>query len=165
MSKVDTLRCALDYIRNMKRVLQDDEFNDVGSSTMMLPLRSGDSVSPSSTSISFSSEDDDYLVAAFSGDFTSTSHASSPLGDQTELQNKSDLFGSSRLVLSSSSSSPPTGYNDENNDENLHLDVKLEQDQERAHCYEQQGICVSNPLIVMVGQDPTADLDETDNRV
>lgn len=137
MSKVDTLRCALDYIRNMERILQEDEsqYQAHGDS-------STSTVSPSTT-LSFSSEEDDYLVySAFSGDFTPSSNpASSPAPTGNDAINtkemeqcKNDLFGS-RII----SSSP--GYNDENNDENLDLDMKLKFEVTPQEC----GILNHNP--------------------
>jgi hypothetical protein len=61
MSKVDTLRCALDYIRNLERILQlPDSLVDSYSSSPQ--DQSSTMTSLSSSSIIFSSEDEDLFI-------------------------------------------------------------------------------------------------------
>lgn len=72
MSKVDTLRCALDYIRNLERILQLPESQGGDSSPLSSILTSSpnhSTISPS-TSLIFSSEEDELF---FQGESPSSS--------------------------------------------------------------------------------------------
>jgi len=65
MSKVDTLRCALDYIRNLERILQlpTDTLMDSYAAASSSPTHSSTMTNlSSSTSIMFSSEEEDLFI-------------------------------------------------------------------------------------------------------
>lgn len=99
MSKVDTLRCALRYIRTLERVLQESESeSDPSASASTCPSSSpssGDNVEDNNkaSSMSLSSEDDEYYVLQAFG----------------SEEDKSSIC-----------------FSDENNDENKAVDVKEE---------------------------------------